>query len=265
MRKDYMELSNRLSGHSPYEVVSNNVEGEVNMKPDGRTDVAERGSINPLHPAIQGNFGVNTEALQDQRELIRNGFYGDTFSQFGSMTGDRRTTLEIQLRYQEGLRQLVSPVSRFESEDFTPQLSRVISELIRAGRIPAPPPELRGQSFAIEYMGELAMAMRDLQSRGFERGMLLMGQMSTVFPDVRDEINLGRVMPDILLNYGMKVEHLNTPEEKQVLQQQRAEAQQKIEQMQAAQVAADAYGKGTKAPEEGSGTQKIMEGMGIGK
>jgi hypothetical protein len=264
MRKDYMDVSNRMSGHSPYEVVTNNVEGEVNMKPDGRTDVTEKGSINPLHPMLQGNFPVTTEALQEQRKLIREeGFYGDIFSQFGNLTGDRRTTTEIQLRYKEGLRQLISPVSRFESEDFTPQISRVVRELIRWGIIPPPPPELRGQEFGIDYMGELAMAMKDMQSRGFERGMTMIAGLAKVFPDIRDEINLGRAMPDVLLNYGMKVDHLNTPEEKAALKQQRAKEQQQMQAMQAAQVVGKAYKDTTSAPEEGSAAGKIMEGAGV--
>jgi hypothetical protein len=262
MRKDYMEASNRHN-HPPYEVVSMNVEGEVNMKPDGRNDVTERGSINPLNPALNGNIPVTVEAIKDQRELIKQGFYNDIFSQFGSLTGDRRTTTEIDLRYKEGLRQLISPVSRFESECFTPQLSRVIRLLIRNGRIPAPPDILKGKEFTVEYMGELSMAMKDMQSKGFERGVNLIGMLSNTFPEVRDEINIGRTIPDVLINYGMKVEHLNTPDEKQAAQQQRQAQQQAMMAMEAAKTASEAYNKGTKAPEKDSASDKLMQSVGV--
>lgn len=260
MRKDYMESANRWN-HSPYAVLSNAVEGEVNMKPDGRTDVLEKGAIEPIHPQLMGNFPITEKTLEDQRKLIKEGFYSDIFTQFGNLTGDRRTTTEIELRYKEGLRQLVNPVSKFEAEDFTPQLTRVIRELIRWGIIPPPPSELRGQEFGIEYMGELSMAMRDLQARGFERGMMLMSNMAATFPDVRDEINLDRTMPDILLNYGMKVEHLNTQEEKSEIRQQRIQEQQKLELAQAAQLASQSYKDTTKAGEEGSPAGALIGAM----
>jgi hypothetical protein len=257
MAKDYMESCNRWN-HPPYEVIKNNVEGEVNLKPDGRTDVYERGSINPVNPTLYGNMPITIEALQEKRKIINEGFYVDIFSQFANLKGDRRTTTEIELRYKETLRQLISPVARMESELFTPQLTRVINVLIRKGRIPAPPPELRGQNYGIEYMGELAMAMRDLQARGFERSIMLIGNMAATFPEVRDEINLGRTMPDILINYGMKVEHLNTPEEKLAIRQKREQdlQQQKLAMM--AQVASKSYGDVTKAPEAGSPAEQLV-------
>ena len=262
MRKDYMDVTNRMAGHSPYEVVANNVEGEVNMKPDGRTDVLERNSINPLHPMLQGNFTVNKEALEDQRNIIREGFYMDVFSQFANLKGDRRVQLEIELRYKESLRALISPVARIEDEHFTPQLSRVINILIRKGKAPPPPPELRGQRYGIEYMGELAMAIRDMQARGFERAMGLLGNMAPTFPNVVDEINLDRSLPDILLNYGMKVEHLNTPEEKAALRQARAQKQQQEQAMMAAQAASKAIKDTSKKPDEGSPAEAMMAMVG---
>jgi hypothetical protein len=258
MRKDYMEACNRYN-RPPYEVVHNNVEGEVNLKPDGRNDVTEKGSINPLNPTLYGSIPVTKEALDDQRNIIANqGFYLDVFQQFANLKGDRRVQLEIELRYKEQLRALISPIARMESEHFTPQISRVINLLVRKGRIPAPPPELRGQEYGIEYAGELAMAMRDMHARGFEKAMNLVTQMAPTFPNVMDEINLDRTMPDVLLNYGMKVEHLNTLEEKMALRKTRAIEQQQIKQAQAAQVASETYNKTTKKPEDGSPAGQLM-------
>lgn len=261
MRKDYMECANRHN-HSPYEVVSNNVEGEVNLKPDGRTNVLERNSINPINPAINGNFPVTVEALNDQRQIIKDGFYNDIFSQFANLKGDRRVQLELQLRNEETMAQLISPVARMESEFFTPQISHAILLLIENGRIPQPPPELSNQSFGIEYMGRLAMAMKDMQARGFERAMGVVGNMAAIFPNVTDEINVDRAMPDILLNYGMKVEHLNTPTEKEAIRAERAKRLAQQEAMQMAQAVAPAYKEATKAPEEGSPAGALLEGVG---
>jgi len=259
MRKDFLECGNRHN-RQPYEVVANNVEGEVNISPGGRTNVLEVNSIRPLGGGnLNGNFPITKDIIEMQQSLIKNeGFYGEIFSQFGNLKGDRRVQLELELRYKEGLRQLISPVSRIENEGFTPELTRVINLLIRKGKISAPPTELRGQNYGIEYEGELAMALRDMQSRGFERGMGLVGNMAAVFPEVRDEINLDRAMPDILVNYGMRVEHLNTPEEKAILRQKRAQEEVQQKAAMAMQIASKSYSDTTKSPEQGSPAAELV-------
>lgn len=262
MRMDITESRNRRN-RPPYEVVSNNVEGEVNLKPDGRTNVSERGSITPLGAAFNGNPNDEAAQLEEKKQMINEGFYADIFSQFSNLKGDRRVQLELQLRNEETMAQLISPVARMESELFTPQISRIILLLIRNGRIPAPPTVLRGQTFGIEYMGRLAMAMRDMQARGFERAMMLVGNMAAVFPEVRDQINLDRAMPDLLINYGMKAEHLNTPEEKEAIRRKRQQEIAEQKAAMAAQVTSDAYGKTTAKPEDGSAAQMAMSGMGV--
>jgi hypothetical protein len=266
MRMDYMESSNRHN-HPPYEVIANNVEGEVNLKPDGRTDVMERNSINPLNPAMNGNIPVTVEALQDQRQIIKEGFYSDLFSKIADLKGDRRVQLHLELLNQETMTQLISPVSRMESELFTPQITRIIKLLMRNSRngnpvIPPPPAVLQGQSFGIEYMGRLAMAMRDMQARGFERGMQMITVMAQTFPEVSDQINLDRALPDVLLNYGMKVEHLNTPSEKAAIRKKREQDMQQQKMMQAAQAAGTAYKDASGKAEEGSPAEAMMAGAG---
>jgi hypothetical protein len=266
MRMDITESRNRRN-RPPYEVVANNVEGEVNLKPDGRTNVTDRNSITPLNSNFNGNPNDEAAQLEEKKALIKEGFYGDLFSKISDLKGDRRVQLHLELLNQETMAQMVSPVARMESEHFTPQISRIIKLLMRNSRnglpvIPPPPPALSGQSFGIEYMGRLAMAMRDMQARGFERGMAVVGQMSQMFPEAADQINLDRALPDLLINYGMKVEHLNTPEEKAAKKQQRAQdlAQQKA--AMAAQVAGKAYSDTTGKPEEGSAAEMAMAGMG---
>jgi hypothetical protein len=257
MRKDYMEMCNRYN-RPPYEVVHNNVEGEVNMMPDGRNDVSEKGSINPLNPTLYGSAPITKDALEEQRNIIKEGFYTDIFSQFVSLKGDRRTTTEIELRYKEGLRQLISPVARQEVELFNAILENVIPLLIEWGRIPPPPPQLRGQEYSIEYMGELSMAMKEFQARGFERAMGMMGQIQPVFPAIFDYVDMGRTMPDVLTTYGMKSEHLATAEEIMAKQQKRNQDEQEQKAAMAAQVAGKAYKDTQQKPEEGSPAAELM-------
>jgi len=248
-KKDFTEACNRIL-RPAYK--TRNVEGAVNMMPDGQTEVMDMGDIEALNLLNPGAFPVTKDEINEQRETVRRFFYNHIFTLFTNMKGDRRTTLEILKKDREGLRLLISPVARQQTELFKPLLTNVISLLIEWGRIPKPPQEIVGQPYSLEYQGELAMAMKESQARGFERAMALMETGQNVFPDMKYQINIDRAMPDILTTYGMKIEHLNTPEEKELLRQQDAEREQMVKQIADLQSQSQAYKNTQKAPEEGS-------------
>jgi hypothetical protein len=248
-KKDYTECCQRLL-RPPY--LTREIEGSVNMFPDGRTEVMNVDDIKALSLSLPGAFPVSKDEIVEQRQVVNEFFYNDVFSMFTSMTGDRRTTLEIQLKYREGLRMLVSPVSRQQVELFNPILSNVINILIEERRIPPAPQALVGMPYSLEYQGELAMAMKEFQARGFERAMALMANAMPTFPDMKYQINLDRTMPDILTTYGMKIEHLNTPEEKTALRAQDAEREQMMAQLAQMQAQSESYKNTQKSPEQGS-------------
>ena len=261
MRKDFIECGNRWN-HTPLEAVDNNIEGEINMSPDGITHVLERHSFGAVDQVSLGSFPITKDMLEFQQNLIKNeGFYNDIFSQFRNLQGDRRVTLELELRNQEGLDQLVAPVINMEGELFTPSLSRDILLLIRNGRIPPPPPELSGQAFGIEYMGKLAMAMKQYQARGFMQLTQVVAALDPVFPEAKDTINADRALPDIARALGVKVEHLSTPEEIAAKRQQRAKDLQEQKMLQAAQVASKSYNEMKDKPEEGSPSGALVGAM----
>jgi len=234
----------------PY--LTRDIEGSVNMLPDGRTEVMNVEDIKALNLSLPGAFPVTKDEINDQKEVIRRFFYNHIFTLFTNMTGDRRTTLEIIKKDRESLRLLVSPVARQQVELFNATLTNVIPLLIEWGRIPEPPPELIGMPYSIEYQGELAMAMKEFQARGFERAIDLMERARNVFPDIRDQVNMDRTMPDILTTYGMKIEHLNTPEEKEAIRAERAEREDMMKRIAQLEAESNAYKNTQKSPESGS-------------
>lgn len=260
MHKDFIECGNRWN-HPPREVVDNNIEGEVNNSPDALNHVTEIGSIRALDQTLMGNFPISKDMLEFQQEIINKGFYKDIFVQLAQLKGDRRTTVEIEARLKEGLRRLVSPVSRMESELFTPLITRSILLLIRNGRIPYPPPELRGQRFGIEYMGELAMAMKTYQARAFTQFASLVVGLEPSFPDAKDTISMDRALPEIALTMGVKVEHLATEDEIAAKRQARQAELQQQRMLQLAQTAGGAYKDTSKRAEEGSPAEELVGAM----
>jgi hypothetical protein len=252
MRRSFVEVG-ELYAHPPLWKKSNDVEGEINMSPDGITNVMDRDAFGAVDQRAMGNFLVTKDMLEFQQNMIKNdGFYNDIFSQFRDLKGDRRVTLELELRNQEGLDQLGTPVTNMEGELFTPQATRAIMLLIRNGRIPMPPPELQGQAFGIEYMGKLAMAMKQYQARGFMQFTQTLAELDPVFPGAKDMVSMERALPDIAIAMGLKVEHLATPEEIAAKRQKRAQDEQQAKIAQIAEIGSKAYKNTAGAPEEGS-------------
>jgi len=256
MHKDFVECGNRWNNPSRWQV-DDDIEGTLNNSPGALNHFMKAGAAGALDSQLNGNFPITEKVIGFQQELVNRGFYKDIFVQLADLKGDRRTTVEIEARLKEGLRRLVSPVARMESELFTPLITRSILLLIRNGRIPPPPPELSGAEFGIEYMGELALAMRNYQARAFTQFTSLVADMAPVFPEATDVLNLDRALPNIGLTMGVRVDDLNTPEE--IAEKRAKRAQDELEQKlaMAAQVGSEAYKNTSKAPESGSPAEMV--------
>lgn len=257
MTKSRTNLANKMVD-PPLEVLSS-FEGDVRLFPGARNNVMQLDSIRGIQQSALGNFPISDAVVEAERQIVHRAFFADVFAPLANLTGDRRTQLEIIERVKQAMKKLAGPVYRLQTELFTPLITRSVLLLIRNGRIPAPPPELQGADFGVEYLGELALAMRDQQARAFRQYAGMVAELAQVQPDALDTINFDEALPDIGVTLGMKVAHLATPEQIAAKRQARAQQMQAMQAMQGVQVAADAYAKGTKAPEPGSATGQLME------
>jgi len=257
MHKDFVECGNRWNNPSRWQIDAA-MEGTLDNSPGALNHFMEKDAAGALDSQLNGNFPITKDVIEFQQEIINKGFYKDIFVQMADLKGDRRTTVEIEARLKEGLRRLVSPVARMESELFTPLITRSVLLLIRNGRIPKPPPELSGAEFGIEYMGELAMAMRNYQARAFTQFTSLLAGMAPMFPEATDILNLDRALPNIGVTMGVRVEDMNTEEEIAAKRAKRAQDEMQMKMLMAAQAGAEAYSKATKAPEAGSPAEELV-------
>lgn len=228
------------------------VEGTLDNSPGAINRFTQPNAAGALDGMMNGSFPITQQIIELKQAVINKGFFKDIFVQLGDLKGDRRTTVEINARLKEGLRRLVSPVARLEYELFTPVIIRSFMLLIRNGRIPPAIPELVGQSLQVEYVGELAMAMRTYQARAFtEYASLLMG-MAEAFPESTDILNLDRALPHIGIAFGVRSQDLNTQEEIEAKRLDRRQQQQQMQQLAVMQAQSQAYKNTQKAPESNS-------------
>ena len=196
MKRDFIDCANRWC-NPPREVVANDIEGPVNVTPGGINYVSRVNSIRALDQAINGNFPITKDMLEQQAEVIHKIFFRDVFIQISELRGDRRTQYEIQERLKEGLRRLAMPVTRLQRELLDPTIQRSFNLLVRNGVIAPPPMELQGKKIRINHLGQLSLALRDQQSRGFIQFASVIGELAPVFPEAPDIIDIDDALPDI--------------------------------------------------------------------
>jgi hypothetical protein len=257
MVEDLIEMANKWA-NPPLEVLES-FEGEVSVIPGATNFVIERDSIRSINPSAMGSFPVSKDIVEMQREIVKKAFFNDVFVQLTDLKGDRRTTLEIQERIREGLQRLGPPIGRLYAELFSPMIVRILKMLIRWGRIPYPPQELQGQGFGIEYVGPLALALRNQQIRGFQQWLGVIAEMEDIFPGSKDNVNADVAIRDIGHSFGVKPEHMMPKKKMEDIRKARAEKLAQQEAMQQAALAAQSYQQTTKAPEEGSGAESMQE------
>ena len=260
LHADFIECGNKWN-NPPREILQNAVEGQVDVRPGAANLVSQMGSIKSLEQGMLGNFPITKESLEFLQGIIHRIFFVDVFAPLANLPGDRRTTVEIRERVKQAMKKLAGPIYRLQSELFTPVITRSVLILIRNGVIPYPPPELEGQGFGIEYISELALAMRDQQSQAFMQFANLVATLDPVFPGAKDIINIDRALPDVGFSFGMKVEHLSTEDEITAAREARQAELERQQALEMAQAAAQGYGQTTKAGEAGSPAGELMEAI----
>lgn len=176
----------------------------------------------------------------DLENEIRNTFYWDQLQ----LSSDRQMTLgEVQRRL-EIMQQFLAPtLARLESEGLAPGLNREFNLMWRAGALPPPPPELKGQELDIQYEGPLARSQKATRLAGFQEFTNLVGPMIERNPDVADNLDDDHSFRDLAEVAGLPADYLRNEKErdqKRSVRQQQRELQQK---MQLAQAAAETGGK----------------------
>ena len=257
--KDWIDLANKYA-NPPLEV-EDTVPGKIKTFPSAINRVPRIGSIRGIGSDVLGNFPVTDQSLDRLHAIIHRSFFVDVFAPLAEIGGEARmTNAEIFERAKTAMKKLSMPVYRLEQELFTPTITRCVLLLIKNGRIEEPPRVLGGQPMGIEYVGELALALRDQQARAFGRFTQTLVALEPLFPNVKDMISMERALPDVAINEGLKIEHLSTKAELLAKAQARAQAEQEQRLLQAAEVAGQTYNQTTASPDAGSPAEKVMNG-----
>ncbi len=257
-QKRAFNLCADLHNNPPRQTLST-FDGTPKVHPGANNIVNEMDSVRALDRSLQGDFPVTKDTLEMVKQDLRNIFLDKVFAPLDELTGDRRTRLEIAERIKAGYQQVILPATRFYNECLTPCVERCVMLLLRNYRLPPPPPGLKG--FKIEYLGRLALALKEQHADALQRYVEFATLMEQVAPHFTvDTINLDRAGRNMATTFGVAESDLNTPEERDALRQKRQQDEQQMKLMMAAQAAGKAIKDTSQTPQPGSPAQQVLQG-----
>jgi hypothetical protein len=208
---------------------------EVDLLPAGITYVDRAGSDS----AIQSMFAVNLDLnhlladVNDVRSRINQTFYADLFLMLASQTDARMTATEVAERHEEKMLMLGTVIERLHDEMLDPLIDLTFEYMLKAGIVPEPPQELQGQAIDVEYISMLAQAQRAIGTNSIDRFVNAVGMVAQAKPEVLDKLNADKwadVYSDLL---GIDPRLVLDSDEVAAIREQRAKAQQQMQQQEA--------------------------------
>ena len=161
------------------------------------------------------------------------------------------TAREVAERSAEKLDQFSPSFSRLTVEFLNPCLKRVFSILLRGGYFPAPPMEALMPTPSgpvipepkVTFSSRIALAIKALETAGFERTLETWAPLMQVRPDILDNLDFDAAFRDIARNNNVPAHWLMDMRKMQEARASRAKAAQQQAQMEQAAMVADAAGK----------------------
>lgn len=143
-----------------------------------------RDPIRPLQ--TNANVGIGLQMEETRRDAIRSAFFVNQLQIVGS---PQMTATEVLHRAEEKLRVLGPMLGRLQSEFLGPLVERAYGSLMRAGRLPPPPPSLAGAAMDVAYVSPIAREQRSTEAQGLLRLMEIAAPLAQVQPDLTDNID----------------------------------------------------------------------------
>jgi hypothetical protein len=218
---------------------------DLDYLPGGVTYVDAPGAQN----AVSTLFNVQLDLqhllfdIQDVRERIRGAFYADLFLMLASTVPGRMTATEVAERHEEKLLMLGPVLERLHNELLKPLIDETFTRMVQANLVPPPPEALQGVELDVEFVSMLAQAQRAIGVNGVDRFVGALGAVAQMRPEVIDKIDVDKWADSYSDMLGVDPDIIVASENVAIIRQQRAQAQAEAQQMQAAQMQADAAAK----------------------
>lgn len=212
----------------------------IRKNPGGITyaDTLEPNSLRPLY-SVQFNIQAAEAKVSEIRQRIQKAFSNDLFMMISATEQQKSnvTATQILEMQREKLLQLGPFIERQEDEVLDPIVEFVVNYVLdnpEQHGVMAPPEEIQGQDYKIEYVSLLAMAQKQTAVRYIDDAVMWAGNAAQVFPEVLDNVDIDGA-------YRERCKLMGTPAsvsaDPRAVIAKREQRQKQMEQMQAMQMA----------------------------
>lgn len=211
----------------PLQVPSSLKNREVDRLPGGVTyfdPTSPQAGVRTLYD-VDLDLSHLLQDIQDVRERIRSSFYADLFLMLANATDTRMTATEVAERHEEKLLMLGPVLERLHNELLNPLIEITFSQMVRAGIVPPPPPEMQGVEINVEFVSMLAQAQRAIGANSVDRWMGNVGAVAQYKPDILDKVDTDYWAESYADMLGVDPKLIVPGDKVAVIRQQRAEQQ----------------------------------------
>lgn len=248
---------------SPPLNIPERMRGNTRIEPDGHNYYEKGGdTVSVINTGM--NFPIAIDREEKIQRIIEDKYRVEFFMVLARAEREMTAT-EIMERQAEKAVLLGPQVDRMINEGLAKVFDIVSMIADDFGRLPVPPQILidaieerkannqQEVNIDIKFIGPLAQAQKQLfNMRPIKAGLAELSQASVIFPKVLDRIDPDKLAERILDSTDFPQDVMRSDVELKEFRTIQAQEAQQAQAMQMAQGAAEAYGKTTKKPEEGS-------------
>ena len=182
--------------------------------------------------------------IYDVRQRVNGAFYADLFLMLANApVNSTMTATEVAERHEEKLLMLGPVLERLHDELLDPLISTTFYDMLEAGVVPPPPPDLNGMPVRVEFISTLAQAQRAIGTNSLDRFVSNLGVVAQIKPDVLDKFDGDKWVDSYADSLGVDPDLIVGDKQVAVVREARAKAQQQAEQLAAAKEMADMASK----------------------
>lgn len=217
-------------------MVSNKVQGEINLMPGGLTRHSDTtdSALRPVYQ-VQPDLKSLEYSIEQTRQRISEQFFADMFLMISNIDAGKMTATEVAERTQEKMMMLGPVLERLKNELLDPLIERTFNICNRAGILPPPPEEIQGRDINVSYISMIAQAQKATALNSIRQGAQFAAELAQVQAanaqaEVLDVVDFDGALREGLTAIGATPKMVRPEEEVQASRQARAEQQQALAQ-----------------------------------
>lgn len=144
------------------------------------------------------NSSVGLEIMNEIRERIRTAFFNDRLMTSGNV---QMTATESLMRGEERMRLLGPVAGRIQTELLGPMIDRVFGLLLRRGKIPPPPKDIK-EEISVEYVSPLAMIQKQQEAQAVLKTLEAASPVVSLDPEAGKVFNASEIIRKIGKVFG---------------------------------------------------------------